>query len=211
MAHFAAANHTSLLLASPHVFREGREQLWSYISCSQVLLALEMGEISVQSPLPARGGQSGTPERHGEQNLLAEQLWSGMHAGLFGAKSCPQKVCPGVPNQLTQLAEEVALQFHNPLSAEVSLSKKIQQQHEFKCALPEASLKTDEGTEEPHGRLTLPCFKAHVTVPSNGPEQSDTRLQEDLHMGSPVTAGEAEERTPQKCDVLEEVSGQSGK
>lgn len=81
MAHFAAANLTSLLLASPHVFREGREQLWSYISCSQVLLALEMGEISMQSPFPARGGQSGTPECHGEQDLLAEQLWSGMQLG----------------------------------------------------------------------------------------------------------------------------------
>lgn len=105
----------------------------------------------------------------------------------------------------------MALQFHNLVSAEISLSKKIQQQHDFKCALPKASLKTDEGTEEPHGRLTVPCFKVRVTVPSNGPEQSDTRLQEDLHMGSPVMAGEVEERTPQKCDVLEEVSGQSGK
>lgn len=105
----------------------------------------------------------------------------------------------------------MALQFHSPLPAEISLFKKIQQQHEFKYALPKAPLKTDEGTDEPHGHLTLPHFKARVAMPSNGPEQSDTRLQADLHSGSPVTAREAEERTPQKCDVLDEVSGQSGK
>lgn len=40
------------------------------------------------------------------------------------------------------------MQFHNLVSAEISLSKKTQQQHDFKCALPKASLKMDEGTEE---------------------------------------------------------------